>query len=170
MNDTQVIPTIRLNPGSKAADFQTANDTLRNLGGGFIELTPGAAYKPGGGFIIDTGAGVGIKGNGAVFDFTDMTSGTAINCNARKRNPDNFPVPGYDGATTMVVDYIGSAIHSSATTMSGTDWQKCYLNSMSAREQFPAEWATHVHFRFNMDSVANNGGYIYFDDFYVTVY
>ncbi|HET8689428.1 MAG TPA: hypothetical protein VFM18_22685 [Methanosarcina sp.] len=99
MNDTQVFPTIRLNPGSKASDFQTANDTLRNQGGGFIELTPGAAYKMDAGFILDVGAGVGLRGNTAIFDFTGMTTGVCINLNARRRNPDNFPVPGYDGAT-----------------------------------------------------------------------
>lgn len=98
MNSTQVLSTIRLNPGSKAADFQSANDTLRNQGGGFIELTSGASYVMDAGFIIDTGAGVGIKGNGAVFDFRGLSSGVAINCNARRRNPDNFPIAGYDGA------------------------------------------------------------------------
>lgn len=98
MNDTQVLPTIRLNPGSKASDFQTANATLRNLGGGFIELTPGAAYVMDAGFILDVGAGVGLKGNNAVFDFRSLSTGVCINLNARARNPDNFPVAGYDGA------------------------------------------------------------------------
>lgn len=73
------------------------------------------------------------------------------------------------GATTWAIDQQGTAIFASAATITGMDWTACYLNSLSARLSCP-EWATHISFRFNMDSVATPGGKMLIDEFMATVY
>ena len=114
--------TVYIPPGSgMIAKWTAANDALRNAGGGVIELKGGgAAYvfddvpasnapTATGGIIIDVGAGVGIKGNGAVLDFrplealnpTSYTDGIiGMKLSSRARTVDNFPIPGYDGAAS----------------------------------------------------------------------
>lgn len=52
---------------------------------------------------------------------------------------------------------------------SGTSWVGQYLNPTAARLHAP-EWATHIEFRFNLDSVNNPAGFIYIDEFWVTPY
>ena len=72
-------PTRRIYPTATArADIQAANDELRDLGGGVIELYGGAVYTLDTvGLIIDTGAGVGIRGNGSYLDCRNVADGTS---------------------------------------------------------------------------------------------
>jgi len=58
--------------------LQAANDALREAGGGVIELGGGLVYTlDTTGLIIDIGAGVGIRGNGAYIDCRTVTGGSS---------------------------------------------------------------------------------------------
>lgn len=80
--------------------LQDANDFLRENGGGIIELDSGKVYTLDSvGLIIDIGAGVGIRGNGAYIDARNIAGGTsAITLTSRQRNLGPV-IPGIDTDT-----------------------------------------------------------------------
>lgn len=80
--------------------LQQANDDIREAGGGIIELDSGAVYTfDATGLILDTGAGVGIRGNGAYLDCRSVAGGTsAITLTSRQRNA-GVVLPGIDTDT-----------------------------------------------------------------------
>lgn len=60
-----LIPTVTAN---FASDLQSANNTLRDQGGGNIILQAGGVYTLASPVTIDCGSGVGLIGNGAIID------------------------------------------------------------------------------------------------------
>ncbi len=80
--------------------LQQANDDIREAGGGIIELDSGAVYTlDATGLIIDIGAGVGIRGNGAYIDARSVTGGTsALTLTSRQREA-GVVLPGVDTDT-----------------------------------------------------------------------
>lgn len=92
---------IILNPSSStfASDFQTANNTLRDAGGGNIILQAGAVYTLNSAVTLDCGSGVGLAGNGATIDARNITSGTAITLGSTPAT-NGFPVNGFDTNTS----------------------------------------------------------------------
>lgn len=92
-------PTIFVSPNQTNVRLaiQSANDTLREIGGGIIELYGGQVYTlDSEGIIIDVGAGVGIRGNGAYIDARSVASGTsAITLTSRQRDAGQV-FPGID--------------------------------------------------------------------------
>lgn len=54
--------------GTFAADFQAANNALRDAGGGYIVLQAGGIYTLDSPVTLDCGTGVGLQGNGAWID------------------------------------------------------------------------------------------------------
>ena len=91
-----VIPS---STGNFAADFQAANNAIRDAGGGYIILQGGAVYTLNAAVTLDCGTGVGLRGNGAIIDARNMTSGTAITLTSTPAT-NGFPIPGYDTNTT----------------------------------------------------------------------
>ncbi len=84
--------------GDDSINIQAANDRLRNLGGGVIELTSGV-YSINTPLIIDIGAGVGIRGNSAILDARAIT-GTQAAITLASRAPTSLPIAGVDTNST----------------------------------------------------------------------
>lgn len=82
-----------------ATDLQTANNTLREAGGGFIILQANAVYTLGASVTIDIGAGVGIHGNGAWIVTSIATANTSAIV-LSSTPPTNPAVASHDGSTT----------------------------------------------------------------------
>lgn len=97
-NNPMAQTTRKVYPTATArADLQAANDELREAGGGMIELFGGAVYTLDTiGLVIDVGAGVGIRGNGAYLDCRNVAGGTsALTLTSRQKNS-GVVFPGVD--------------------------------------------------------------------------
>ena len=88
--------------------LQAANDALREAGGGVIELAGGQVYTLDTvGLLLDIGAGVGIRGNGAYIDARTVSSGSAaITLTSRQREA-GVVLPGVD---TDARNYFGKRV------------------------------------------------------------
>ena len=95
--------------------LQEVNDRLRNQGGGYIELQPGAKYLINTSLIIDVGTGVGIRGNGAWLDARNIT-GTNSAIILASRAPSSQVISGVDTNTT---NYHGKRIEVEGFTLVG---------------------------------------------------
>lgn len=83
-----------------AADFQAANDALRDAGGGYIVLQAGGIYTLSANvsLTLDIGTGVGLQGNGATIYAPNHTNTTALILDSRPATS-GFPIAGYDTGT-----------------------------------------------------------------------
>lgn len=100
--------------GDDSVNIQAANDRLRNKGGGYINFVPGI-YKLNNPIIIDIGASVGIRGNGAMLD-ARLVSGTQAAITLASRAPTTLPIAGVDTNTT---NYHGKRVEVEGFTLVG---------------------------------------------------
>lgn len=83
-----------------ATDFQTANDALRDAGGGTIVLQAGGVYTLAANIklFLDIGTGVSLEGNNAWIYASNHTNTTALSLESRPYGG-STPISGYDGST-----------------------------------------------------------------------
>lgn len=95
--------------------IQQANDYLRENGGGYINLIGGYTYKINTPLIIDCGAGVGIRGNGAWLDARALPGNVAA-ITLASRAPSSTVIPNVDTNTT---NYHGKRVEIEGFTLVG---------------------------------------------------
>ena len=110
-NDYTVYPS----GGDDTPYLQQANDYLRGNGGGYINLVGGRTYKINTPFILDCGAGVGIRGNGAWLDAKALP-GTSAAITLASRAPSQLVISGVDTNTT---NYHGKRVEVEGFTLVG---------------------------------------------------
>lgn len=107
--------TVYPSGGDDTPLLQQANDYLRENGGGYINLVGGDVYKINTSLIIDCGAGVGVRGNGAWLDARALPgAGAAITLASRA--PTSLPIPGVDTNST---NYHGKRVEVEGFTLAG---------------------------------------------------
>lgn len=108
--------TIYPSGGDDTLQLQSANDQLRDMGGGYINLIC-AKYKLNSTLILDCGSGVGIRGNGAIIDATGISTAIpAITLSSRHPNINLIP-----NADSDSVNYHGKRVEIEGFSLVGVN-------------------------------------------------